>query len=239
MIQPNCRMQFTAADIDFILSALDSKTDQRECLVQLLADEETRDLILDDELLHRALLERHGYISVSSHLYFYVLVRQVLKRAGVLDRSVADYVAEILAEFSRTERTRCVVPGEQVPMDYFFEMLAALQRADERTSFFIRAHIGNHSLFFSGVFYDRVRYRNETRGFPDVDYYEQLGRSSFRMASDHRLAKRYDLAPIFNVLADQFRETRLALNDLSERVLTLGDNSNSLDLLLKRHGITS
>src|SRR5687768_6559306 len=108
MIQPNCRMQFTAADIDFILGALASKHNQRECLIQLLADEETRDLILDDELLYRALLEQHGYIAVSSHLYFYVLVRQVLKRAGISDRAVADYVAEVLAEFSRAERLKCV-----------------------------------------------------------------------------------------------------------------------------------
>src|SRR6266516_9472 len=58
MIQPNCRVQFAAEDIDFILSVLGGRLGTAECLVKLLADEESRDLILDDEALFHALLER-------------------------------------------------------------------------------------------------------------------------------------------------------------------------------------
>src|SRR5664280_2547690 len=150
MIQPNCRVQFAAEDVDFILSVLGRRIGDGECLVRLLSDETSRDLILDDEALFRALLERRGCLRVSSRFYFYILVRQVLRRSGIQDRAVADYVAEVLAEFSRTERARCVVPGQAAPLDYFIDMLAALQTADERTSFLIRVHVGNHSLFLSG-----------------------------------------------------------------------------------------
>lgn len=129
MIRPNCRAQFGAGDIDFILSVLGPKVGTAECLVKLLADEEARDLILDDEALLHALLERLGCLRVSSRFYFYILVRQVLRRSDIQDRAVADYVAEVLAEFSRAERARCVVPGQATPLDYFFEMLAALQTA--------------------------------------------------------------------------------------------------------------
>src|SRR6267378_1722158 len=135
MIQPNCRVQFAAEDIDFILSVLGAKIETAECLVQLLADEESRDLILDDEALFHALLERGGCLRVSSRFYFYILVRHAFRRADIQDREVADYVAEVLAEFARTERARCVVPGQSDPLDYFFEMLTALEKADERTSF--------------------------------------------------------------------------------------------------------
>src|SRR2546422_755696 len=223
MIQPNCRVQFAAEDIDFILSVLGRKIGTAECLIQLLSDEESRDLILDDEALLHALLERRGCLRVSTHFYFYVLVRQVLRRSGINDRAVADYVAEVLAEFARAEQTRCVLPGQPNPMDYFFEMLAALRTADERTSFFIRAHMGNYSLFLAGVFPDRIRFRAERKGFPDLKYYEGLGRVNFRVASDHRLARKYDLDGIFTTLADRFQETRLALNDLRERMVSLGD----------------
>jgi hypothetical protein len=232
VIQPNCRVQFTAEDVEFILSVLGARTGTAECLVKLLSDEDTRDLILDDEALFRALLEQRGCLRVSTHLYFYVLVRHVFKRSGIDDRLVADYVAEVLAEFSRTERTRCVVPGQPGPLDYFFEMLAALQTADDHTRFYIRAHIGNHSLFLSGVFPERIRYRAEQKGFPDLKYYEELGRANYRVASDHRLARKYDLAPIFNTLAERFQATRLALNDLSDRILSLGDFNRSVDALL-------
>jgi hypothetical protein len=204
----------------------------------LLADEETRDLILDDDALFRALLEQRGCLRVSTHLYFYVLVRHVFKRSGIEDRLVADYVAEVLAEFSRTERTRCVVPGKPERLDYFFEMLAALQTVDDHTNFYIRAHIGNHSLFLSGVFPERIRYRAEQKGFPDLKYYEELGRMNYRVASDHRLARKYDLAPIFNTLADRFQATRLALNELTDRLLSLGDQEFPMNKLFAATGLS-
>ena len=232
MIQPNCRVQFAAQDIDFIVSVLGHKTGDADCLVKLLTDEESRDLILDDEELFRALLERRGCLQVSTHFYFYVLVRHVFLRSDLKDRAVADYVAELLAEFARAEHARCVVPGQPNPLDYFFEMLAALQTADERTSFQIRVHIGNYSLFLSGVFPERIRFRAEQKGFPALKYYEALGRSQYRAASDHRLARRYELTTILGTLSERFQATRRALNDISERIFSLGDTNCALDALL-------
>jgi hypothetical protein len=232
MIQPNCRVQFAAEDVDFILSILGQKIGNAECLIKLLSDEGSRDLILDDEALFHALLERRGCLRVSSRFYFYILVRNVFGRSDVQDRAVADYVAEVLAEFAQAERARWVVPGRVSSPDYFFEMLSALNAADERTSFFVRAHIGNYSLFFSGVFPDRIRFRAELRGFPDVKYYEALGRTHFRAASDHRLAQRYEVAKIFDTLSERFETTRLALNDIADRLFSIGDMNYSLENLL-------
>src|SRR6267154_1608186 len=232
LIQPNCRAQFAAEDIEFILSVLGGKIGTAECLVQLLSDEDSRDLILDDEALFHALLERRGCLRVSSRFYFYILVRHVFRRSDIQDRTVADYVAEVLAEFAHAQRSRCVVPGQKNPLDYFFEMLTALSTADDRTSFLIRVHIGNHSLFLSGVFPERIRFRAEMRGFPDLKYYEGLGRTHFRMVSDHRLAQKYEVAKIYNTLVERFQATRLALNDIADRLFSLGDAGASLDVLL-------
>src|SRR5215831_14226518 len=218
MIQPNCRIQFAAEDMDFILSVLGRRIGNAESLVRLLADEESRDLILDDEALLHALLERRGCLRVSSRFYFYILVRNVFRHSKIEDRTVADYVAEVLAEFAQAERMRCVLPGQTSPVDYFFEMLAALQKADERTSFYIRAHIGNYSLFLSGVFPERIRFRAEVRGFPDLKYYDALGRTQYRAAGDHRLARRYEVANVLNTLSERFPATRRALNDIADRL---------------------
>lgn len=237
VIQPNCRTQFAAEDIDFILSVLGTKLGDAECLVRLLADEETRDLILDDEALLHALLERRGCLRVSSHFYFYVLVRNVLKRSGLNDRAVADYVAEVLAEFARTEQMRCIVPGQANVLDYFFEMLAALQTADDRTNFQIRVHIGNHSLFLSGVFHERIRFRAEKKGFPDLKYYEALGRSQYHAASSHRLAQRYELTNILGTLSERFDTTRKALNEISSRLFSLGDGGEKVERLLIKKSV--
>src|SRR5688500_10450268 len=96
VILPNCRIQFTAEDIDFIATTLQRRPGGTQTLVGLLADTETRDLILDDEHLFHALLEDRGCLRVSSHFYFYVMVRNVFRRAGIEDRDMADYVAEVL-----------------------------------------------------------------------------------------------------------------------------------------------
>lgn len=233
LIQSNCRAQFAAEDIEFILSVLGGKIGTAECLIKLLADQDTRDLILDDDALLHALLERRGCLKVSSRFYFYILVRNVFRRADIQDRAVADYVAELLAEFVLAERARCLLPGQPNPLDYFFEMLGALNTADARTSFYIRVHMGNYSLFLSGVFPGRIRFRAEARGFPDLRYYEEVGRTQYRMASDHRLAHRYALTSVYSTLAERFGATRLALNDIAERLFSLGDTDYSLEALLQ------
>ena len=229
VVRPNCRVQFTPEDIEFILSVLGPKAGSSESLLQLLGDEATRDLILDDESLLHAVLEHRNCLRISTHFYFYILVRHSLRRSDLKERPLADYVASVLSDFSQIDRTRCRVNGQ--PVDYFFEMLTALQTADDTTGFYIRAHIGNHSLFLSGVFPDRIRFRAERRGFPDLTYYEGLGRANYRVASDHRLARKYDLDGIFNLLSERFQETRLALNELRERLVSLGDPDYS-NLLL-------
>ena len=231
VIRPNCRIQFTAEDIDFILSVLGPKAGSADTLVQLLSDEESRDLILDDESLLRAVLEHRHCLRISSHFYFYILVRHSFRRSDLKERPLADYVASVLAEFSQNDRTRCTVHGEV--KDYFFEMLAALQTADDTTGFYIRAHIGNQSLFMSGVFPDRIRFRSERKGFPGLTYYEGLGSANYRVAGDHRLARKYDLDGIFGLLSERFHDTRLALNDLRERLVTLGEPDIPVEQLIK------
>jgi hypothetical protein len=221
VIQPNCRNQFTAADIDFIVSVL-GKTSS-ESLLKLFSDPDSLDMILDEEALLKALLEQSGFIHVSRHFYFYVLVRHVLKRSGIDHRMLADYVAAMLVEFSLQERFRRPLNGEGEPMDYLVDMLAALNAADDMKRFLIRAHVGNHSLFVSGVFPERIHYRAQFRGAPEITYYESLGSSNFRVASDHRLAHRFDLSAVFTLLSEHFHDIRLALNDMTDRLLFLGD----------------
>jgi hypothetical protein len=170
-------------------------------------------------------------LRVSTHCYFYLLVRHVFRRSDIAERDVADYVAEVLAEYSRAEQMQCKVNGRS--LDYFFEMLAALQTADDVTSFSIRAHIGKYSLFFYGIFPDRIRFRAELRGSPDLRYYEALGKSNYRAASDHRLARKYDLAKVFDDLAERFQVTRNALNELGDRLISVNDPDAGIESLLK------
>jgi hypothetical protein len=96
------------------------------------------------------------------------------------------------------------------------------QDADDHQRFMIRAHMGNVSLFLSGVFPDHLEHRVKRRGAPELSYYEGMGSTSFRMAGQHPLAKRYNLAAPLLTLSEAFRTTRLALNDLADRLLDFG-----------------
>jgi hypothetical protein len=230
VIRPNCRAQFTVQDMDFIQLVLDPDKRVTSCLHQLFGDTDSRDVILDSDRLYNSLLERPECVKVSSHFYFYVLVRHVFHQNGISDRNVADYVAELLAEFANSERARC--PSDSTvalrPMDYLVDMLAMLEKVDDDRQFLIRTHMGNHSLFLTGIFPGQVEYRTRYKAAPKVEYYESLGSTSYRVASHHHLAREYNLTAIFEFLARCFHAIRLSLNKLAEEILCLDPDYSPL-----------
>jgi hypothetical protein len=62
------------------------------------------------------------------------------------------------------------------------------------------------------------------RGGPDLKFYEQVGRTNYQLVASHATARRCELDDVFEGLADQFRDVRLALNQLSDRLLNLDDD---------------
>lgn len=150
LLRPNCRDQFTHEDFAFITDALGSETD-RDVLLDLLTDPEMRDMILDQDKLRDVILENPKFLHITPHLYFYVLVRQTFRRGGIDDRELTDYVAELLTDFTNSDGQRRSLPDNVKDSSYLFEMMAALQEADDQTAFQIRAHIGNRSLFMISI----------------------------------------------------------------------------------------
>jgi hypothetical protein len=104
-------------------------------------------------------------------------------------------------------------------------MLIALTRATPEQAFLLRAHIGNYSLFISGIFHPAVAEQRSLRGGPDIEFYEQVGRTNYQLVASHAVARRCELDDVFEGLADRFRDVRLALNQLSDRLLNLDDDA--------------
>src|SRR5215475_10912066 len=232
MIRANCRARFTAADFDFIVRTLARSQTDQVSLVDLLSDVETRDSILDHPRLVDAILNHCGQLRISSQFYFYVLARHVLQQGGIGDRKLCDYVASLLETFSRSSRlqisdeaassaTHSVASGtHHLGEQYISDILIALNRATPEQAFLLRAHIGNYSLFISGIFHENTQ-RRSLRGGPDIKFYEQVGRTNYQLVSSHVVARRWELDDVFEGLADRFREIRLALNQLSDQLLNL------------------
>ncbi len=199
-------------------------------LSDLLSDCETRDAVLDSPRLIEAILSGAGQLAISSQFYFYVLARHVLRAAGLNDRKLCDYVASLLETFSRMNGLQSPHLAEERAPQYISDMLIALSRASAEQSFLLRAHVGNYSLFLSGIFHENTQ-RRSLRGAPDLKFYEQIGRSSYQLVASHATARRCELSDVYEELADRFREVRLALNQLSERLLHL-DTDGAPSLVL-------
>jgi hypothetical protein len=108
--------------------------------------------------------------------------------------------------------------------------LIALTRASAEQSFLLRAHVGNYSLFLSGIFHENAQHRSR-RGAPDLEFYEKIGRTNFQLVASHSTARRCELNDVFEKLADRFHEVRLALNRLSDELLNLDDDHRASLLL--------
>jgi hypothetical protein len=234
MIRANCRARFTAADFDFIVRTLARSQSDQVSLVDLLSDIETRDSILDHPRLVDSILNHCGHLRISSQFYFYVLARHVLQQGGIGDRKLCDYVASLLETFSHASRlqisdeahhlaesaTADSSRGEQ----YISDILIALSRASPEQAFLLRAHIGNYSLFISGIFHENTQ-RRSLRGGPDIEFYEQVGRTNYQLVASHAVARRCELDDVFEGLADRFRDVRIALNQLSNQLLNLDEDA--------------
>jgi hypothetical protein len=224
MIKANCRDRFTAADFEFVVRTLGRSERDGVNLVDLLTDAEARDSILDHPRLLEAVLEDAAALSISPQLYFYILIRHVLKERGLMDRTVSDYVASLLENFSQTARMRSPGGAPGAPIQYVTDMLIALREASPVQSFLLRAHVGNYSLFITGIFHETVLSRSQ-RGGPDVSFYEEVGSANYRAAAEHHVARSAALTEIYDQLAAGFHQVRLALNRLAGELLHLDDSS--------------
>jgi hypothetical protein len=219
MIHANCRVRLTADDFNFVVGVLSKSESDRVSLVKLLTDEDTRDAILDHELLARAVIESPERLPISPQLYFYVLCRKVLLDTSVKSREASDYVASLLEGFTRTARMESPDETGRESMRYISDMMRAMTRAGTHEAFLLRSHTANYALFVSGIFAENVEKRTRYRGAPDISYYEAMGRMNFRAAAEYREAKKFNLQNVYEELADGFREVRVALNDLADRLL--------------------
>jgi hypothetical protein len=226
MIQANCRDRLTAEDFKFVTRALASTLESQVSLVELLTDAPARDSVLDHPRLVDAILSNAGHLSISSQFYFYVLARHVLQQAGMTDRKLCDYVASLLETFSRANGMQSPLNREDRGRQYVSDMLIALTRATPEQAFLLRAHVGNYSLFISGIFHENTQ-RRSLRGAPGMNFYEQIGRTNYQLVASHSTARRCELSDVYEELAERFRDVRLALNQLSDQLLTLDDDGNS------------
>jgi hypothetical protein len=159
---------------------------------------------------------------LSPDLFFFVLVRHTLKRIGVEDLEVADYVAVVCAEFGLPSARRGPKQDLEAEGLYSLDYMEALQKARGPERFFIHVQCANRFLVLTCLYPAFLHHRAERRGAPDVEYYERVVISHLDAASHHALANEFALHDVLVNLADAFPPVRRAMNYTLREYLSLG-----------------
>ncbi len=176
-------------------------------------------LLESDYVVQRILYRDDFLLGVSPFLLFNVALRQVLPgKRTPLERKVINYLANVLSMFATVDRLYRVRPSDAVTQEYVIDMVQRIAEADPSERFAIYAHIGNFSLFFTGMFPDWIEHRFRVRHRPvDRKYYEGQGGAYYHQAGLHPLANEFQLEDVFLRLALGFRHYSMALNAMRRR----------------------
>ena len=235
MIQAQARNKLNQDDMQFIVMALRRQGEKDSTILNLLADDDTRDALLDHPRLREFLLAFRQTTAISPFLYFYIIVRHALREFKIDDRAVADYLANLLTEFGKGNRMHRVDRHTTKEYQYLVDLMADLLDANSEQTFQVQSHLGNYALFVTGIFPDHVYHRAKYHPpSPNFSYYEQVGSANYQRASQHHLAQKYRLSDILYLLGQQFRQVRLALNHIADSFLHLDRNPGATDRVIRR-----
>ena len=115
--------------------------------------------------------------------FFQALTRQSFWQLGIMDATVAQYVADLLTDFARTDNLYRIRSRAGRKLDSVVEILSetrpeAIRQDSVLRERALRKYLGDYTLFMSGIFRSYV----EKRGF--LDYYLQEGSRSYWTVSE-------------------------------------------------------
>ena len=157
MIFANVRQQLGRDDAQLALRLVGRASDDEYVHAESLLREQGIDTLLDDPRLLNGLLESRPAMHASYTMFTYVIVRHALRRVGIEDRTLADYLASVMMHFGLRDRAQRIGESDDQTYDTLASMAADVETSDPKRSLLARAHLGNYALWFSGIFPIRSR----------------------------------------------------------------------------------
>jgi hypothetical protein len=145
------------------------------------------------------------------------LVRETFQQQlGLSEPGVPEYMANMLVDFTHRDRLFCLRSARGRQLEEVAEMLMEGDVALNAPSFErereVHKHIGDFTLFWSGVYPEMLRYfRAATRRDHLVDYVQQ-GRKSYSIAATFDYGDYHDEALVLKRLSEQFELCMFGLN---------------------------
>ncbi len=215
------RNRFTGRDFDFIASVLASG-EQRLHLAKLWQDPDARCELLDLKEILRGLLDSPAALQVSARFYFYVIVRHALRRNGVEDVQLAEYVADVM--------TKRIAAAPEDPLHdaasgytRVADFCSLISHARGRMKFHLQVAAGDQFLILTGLYPGFLHRRHEQEGSAEMAFYETFAQKAFRGASSSVHARAIPARSAYGKLAEAFPQVRQSLNEMVEDLVFLGD----------------
>lgn len=158
--------------------------------------------------------------------YFSALVEQTFQTdLGIGDPSLTDYLAELLCRFVRFDALFKVRDPGGRRLEEVAEMVAEAEFREGRPRREIYRHIGDFTLFWSGVYPEALpKLRAPSKKDHLLDYREQ-GKRSYYIASTYEEGSYASEAPVLRRLSDEFEVCGVGLNRVRREWETMAGKS--------------
>jgi hypothetical protein len=121
------------------------------------------------------------------------------------DAKISNYIANVLTRFAKSSRLFKIIEGEEESYHYIVDMIADSLRSNNIRKFYIYCHIGNYTLFLTGMVPEYIAYRYEYKQRPvNEHYYVDFGKAYYGLASEHTNAKANRLSDTLSQLSEGF-----------------------------------
>jgi hypothetical protein len=156
-------------------------------------------------------------------LFAELVQRHVGSAASVNDLGIARYIAGILVDFTHADRLYRIRSASGRRLEDVGEMLLESNPLLEGRSFLyereVRKHIGDYTLFLSGLFPEYVaRLPKKSAGLDAFIDYMRAGKESYRVVASFDQFEFRDAAPLFKRLAEQFELCVFGLNGVKREL---------------------
>jgi len=165
-----------------------------------------------------------------SKLFAELVARRFYRDVQVREPRLVDYIATLLTDFTRVESLYRVRNSKGHRLEDVGEMLIESDPRLEAASFdrerAVRKHIGDYTLFLTGLFPEYVASlpRRPIRLDAFIDYVK-VGRESYQIVSSFDQFEYRDEAPLFRQLADSFELCVFGLNLVKRDLEALRDDA--------------
>jgi hypothetical protein len=144
--------------------------------------------------------------------------RHFVRGVQLYDSDVADYVTGVLTDFTHVDNVYAIRNARGRRIEDVAEMLVESNPLLEAPSFDrereVRRHVGDFTLFFTGLFPEAVAFLPRLRPLSLDTFidYVAAGKESYAVVAAFNLFEYRNEAPLFRRLSDRFEECVFGLN---------------------------